>query len=103
MEFLFVAMLQTVAGQPSATPNADLATAEQAVPDSVQRRRARDVVRCRNQTVTGSRMGSRVCLSQAEEEAMQRETQRIADEMHRPGPFGEGSSTMRCAEIGRNC
>lgn len=101
IEFLFIAMLQGSVGDPQ--PAAAAAAAEIAAADSVRARRERHRIRCRDQVVLGSRMGHRVCMSQADEDAMREESQRIAEEMHRPAPFGEGASAGRCAEIGRNC
>jgi hypothetical protein len=104
IEFLFITMLQVAAGEPQASaPAPEAVVGEQDVPESVRERRARHQIRCRDQTVLGSRIGHRVCMSRADEEAMREETQRIADEMHRSGPFGTGSVAGRCAEIGRNC
>ena len=104
IELLFVAMLQSATGEPQTDANAvNAAVVAEPPSNSVRERRTRNLVRCRDQVVLGSRMGRRVCMSQAEEDAMREETQRIAEEMHHSGPFGEGSTTGRCAEIGRSC
>ncbi len=101
IEFLFVAMLQAAAGDPQHAVTAEAAASS--VPDSVRARRERHRIRCRDQVVLGSRMGHRVCMSQADEDAMREESQRIAEEMHRPGPLGEGAASGPCSQIGRNC
>lgn len=94
IEFLFVGLLQAAAGDPQVvteTPAAPVeapqATATQEVPDSVQRRRDRSRITCRDRAVIGSRMSNRVCMSQAEEEQMERDTQAEAHRMQRSGAW----------------
>lgn len=92
IDLLFVALFQAAAADPApqATPapaaNAQpVAAEEEAVPESVQRRRDRSRITCRDQANIGSRMSNRVCMSDIDREAQRRETQRIADEMHHSG------------------
>lgn len=83
---LFVSFLQAVAGAPgtpTATDQAPAATAGEGTPDAAneaaqeqaddasnERRR----MRCRTEAVVGSRLGRRVCMTQAEEDAWRQDT-----------------------------
>ena len=94
IDLLFVALFQAAAGEPQAEPAP--APAPQAVQppqaqpaqqasDALRRRRERERITCRDQAVLGSRMSNRVCMSEIDREAIQQETQRIAEEMHHSG------------------
>ena len=87
-DLLFVALVQAAGGSATnviqVAPPAHVRANE---PDSVRERRERHALRCRDRVVTGSRIGNRVCMSQAEEEQMQRDTQDIAHRMQRSGPW----------------
>jgi hypothetical protein len=90
LDLLFVALYQTVAGAPAEQPPQTepqenvQASGEQA---GLNRIRDRNTRRCRVEAVTGSRLGARVCLSQAEHEELSQEARdlltdhmRIADD-----------------------
>ncbi|MGE0596940.1 MAG: hypothetical protein AB7P07_11260 [Hyphomonadaceae bacterium] len=91
LDLLVVAILQAAAGPPSEQAEAPAAMAvappveEEA--DSVRERRERHALRCRDRQVMGSRIQQRVCMSRAEEEQQQRDSQDIAHRMHRSGPW----------------
>lgn len=83
---LFVLFLQSVAGVPAAPPAADSgpaaadsaqaagaenATAQQQAGTAADERRR---MRCRTETVLGSRLSRRVCLTQAEEDAWRQDS-----------------------------
>ncbi|TPW06335.1 MAG: hypothetical protein FD124_1765 [Alphaproteobacteria bacterium] len=81
---LFVSLFQAVAGAPSTPPTTDPApasapAAQAAAPGGVvapapNAKDARNQLRCRTQRVTGSRMGRRVCMTPAEEEAWRQDS-----------------------------
>lgn len=102
MDLLFVALVQAAGGSP--TNVIQVSPPAHVEPDSVTQRRSRHALRCRTRTVTGSRMGTRVCMTAAEEEEQRRVTQEIAHEMHRSGPFGDGGGIQQCSlSQGRAC
>ncbi|MGE0596942.1 MAG: hypothetical protein AB7P07_11270 [Hyphomonadaceae bacterium] len=104
LDLAFALVFQAAAGGSSVNVIGVAPAQHEAQPSSVEERRARHALRCRTRTVTGSRMGSRVCMSAAEEEEQRRVTQEIADEMHRSGPFGDGGGIQQCSlSQGRNC
>lgn len=90
LELLFIGLYQVAAGEP-ATPTAPQSQHVTQIGSNadtgVQRVRERNRRRCTVDTVTGSRLGARVCQSQAEYEALEREARdllqdhmRIADD-----------------------
>ena len=93
LELLFIMAFQAATGDPAEPAQQPQATQEQsanqqqaAAPDD------RHVRRCRTQAVTGSRLGSRVCHSQAEDDAlteeardMLRDSMRMWDNQSSPG------------------
>lgn len=83
LPLLFIALYQVVGGAPATPPPAPTTeqTAEEAAP--ADRLAERNHRRCRVQAVTGSRLGSRVCLSQAEEELLEREAQGLIQDSMR--------------------
>lgn len=89
IDLLFVTLFQAAAGAPqepapAATPQPEVQVTQEE-PESVRRRRERQRITCETQAVLGSRMGQRVCLSEADRAAIRAETQRIAEEMHHSG------------------
>lgn len=90
LELLFIGVYQVATGAPATPPQQPQTeqaaqTAEQS--EGLERIRERNARRCRIQAVTGSRLGSRVCLSRAEGEALEQEARdllqdhmRIADD-----------------------
>jgi hypothetical protein len=89
LELLFIALYQASSGQPApppAQPQAEQTSPAPAAsaPTQTEERNRR---RCRVENVTGSRLGARVCLPQAEREALTQEARdlltdhmRIADD-----------------------
>ena len=82
---LFVSFLQAVAGPPSLPPAADqgpaAAASEQAAggeDNSAQEAGSapneRRRMRCRTEAIVGSRLGRRVCMTQAEEDAWRQDS-----------------------------
>ncbi len=83
---LFVSFLQAVAGAPAAPPTADEGPAVAAserpadADNEIQQERADDAaderqrMRCRTEAIVGSRLGRRVCMTQAEEDAWRQDT-----------------------------
>lgn len=74
IEILLSALLQTAAGAP-ADPPAEQAPVAAAQAEAGAQEVDRNVRRCRAQTATGSRLRSRVCLSAAEEAALEQEAE----------------------------
>lgn len=78
IEVLFVALMQAAAGPPAEVPQ-EPATTEQTSEESVTvdpglaRVAERNRRRCRVDNITGSRLGARVCNSDAEREGLTRE------------------------------
>lgn len=75
LDVLFVLLAQAAAGAPAQAPEPAPATQEAtaestapAVTENANNRR-----RCRVENVTGSRLGSRVCMTRDEEEELERE------------------------------
>jgi hypothetical protein len=73
IELLFVAMYQAAAGEPVEAVQQQPATQEQIASEEQSARRERNRRRCRVDQVTGSRLGARVCNSDAEREALSQE------------------------------
>ncbi len=83
-EFLFVSMLQTAAGAPLIEPAAPAEVMiEDAIPESVLRRRDRQLLRCRDRAIPGTRIGNRVCMSNADLSRQREDTRAMTDTMHR--------------------
>lgn len=83
-EFLFVTMLQTAAGAPllDAPAPAEVAALEP-LPESVLERRNRHQIRCRERMIVGTRIGNRVCMSDADIDKARDDTRNLADSMQR--------------------
>lgn len=96
IEMIFIGVFQAASGD----PHAELLSYEQPVMAtpiapadrlSAQQRRARHAIRCRDEALIGSRIGQRVCYSRADEEQWQRDSQAIADRIHRGGITQQGT------------
>ena len=88
LELLFISVYQTAAGAPADPPQQPQTEQSAEATESsegLERIRERARRRCRVETVTGSRLGSRVCLSQAEGEALETEARDfLTDHMRIP-------------------
>lgn len=85
---VFIALFQATAG-PAATPAAPetpAAVEAPAQPEAAQAQDPRHQRRCRIMTYSGSRLGTRVCSTPAEDEMMQREAQDTLHKLQRPQP-----------------
>lgn len=89
MSLIFVALMQAAAGEPAPAPQETSPApvtepaAPAAAPADTQERSDRHRRRCRVQTVTGSRLGARVCLSPAEEEELERAAEEMLNDIQR--------------------
>jgi hypothetical protein len=77
LDVLFVALFQAAVGPPAEPaepgPVEQQEPQTQAEPDTPTSQNERNRRRCRYETVTGSRMGATVCLSQNEEQELENE------------------------------
>jgi hypothetical protein len=97
IDFLFIAVLQAAAGDPQVGERGSIAAqAEDTTPESVRERRERHRLRCRDETVLGSRISQRVCMSRAQREEIERESRAIADKM-------QGGAWDRCLPGSPGC
>lgn len=78
LDALFVLLAQVAAGAPAEPAQPAARQTEQAAQETAQND-DRNHRRCRVETVTGSRMGARVCRSRAEEEAQSAEGRRVLE------------------------
>ncbi|MGE0596937.1 MAG: hypothetical protein AB7P07_11245 [Hyphomonadaceae bacterium] len=91
---LAFAIFQAAAGAPADQPppaqQVQVAPAVAAESDSVQERRERHALRCRNRPVMGTRIQQRVCMSRADEEEQARISREAAESFQRGGPYDYG-------------
>lgn len=90
---IFVALLQTVSGQPAPPADAIQMSSEQQAAQAEQQDETdpADVQRCRTVRNTGSLIANtRVCMSQRDEERLRRETQHEMREMRSRTITGTG-------------
>ncbi len=95
LELVVVSLLQAAAGNPPAQtaspPQAtEAAPSAAAAEQAPQRRSERRRARCRVEVVTGSRLGSRVCNSDADMEMLERETRDFLHDVQVPGGTSGG-------------
>jgi hypothetical protein len=81
MDVLFVLVLQAAGGEPAepAQPPAPAQVEETAPAQTAESQNERHRLRCRMETLTGSRMGTRVCRTQAEQDAQSNEGRRLLE------------------------
>jgi hypothetical protein len=99
IDALFALVLQAAAGdpaEPAQTP-APAQTEETASAQPAQAQDERHRLRCRMETLTGSRMGTRVCRTRAEQDAQSSEGRRVLENAMRmwdnqSSPGGAGSA-----------
>lgn len=99
MDVLFVLLLQAAGGEPAqpAEQPAPAQVEETAPAQAAEPVGERQRLRCRMETLTGSRMGTRVCRTQAEQDAQSNEARRLLENSMRmwdnqSSPGGSGSS-----------
>jgi hypothetical protein len=81
IDALFVLLLQAAGGEPAepAQPAAPAQTEETAPAQAAEPQNERHRLRCRMETLTGSRMGTRVCRTRAEQDAQSAEGRRLLE------------------------
>jgi hypothetical protein len=99
MDVMFVLLFQATGGEPAqpAEQPAPEQVEEPAPAQTAEPEDARHRLRCRMETLTGSRMGTRVCRTRAEQDAQATEGRRLLENAMRmwdnqSSPGGAGSA-----------
>ena len=88
IDFILVALLQAVAGDPAGPPETANSPAPPAAEQSTAQmpRQEGEQVRCRREIITGTRVTRRVCTTPEQDRAMSDESRAFVDQAQRQMP-----------------
>ncbi len=93
IDFLFIALLQSVAGEPAQPVEQAPATTEQPAEQqqAAPAEEPPERTRCRTERLVGSRMGQRVCTTEAQDRALREDARQSTDRAQRYRTVAPGS------------